>query len=265
MADDLKKRLMGAIGEALTRRFMGGKKFDLSHLPDVTLDALATTLPEFLGISDEHREWLEGALQGVVDRVTAEPDLASDKKGLMGLINDSLKGPKGDKGGGTSQIVDGLTAIAGMTKEAKTAYTAMMALPDADALIDRLMAVQTTPKTLESAFLMPTPDLQRKTFEKILTKIEADAAKAKAPKAVGKGPLAAFAEKARGVLDRAEAAAVGVRTDRLRDEAAELRRRHPAAGVVLDDPTDYAALVARAEKDPYDPLTLTQAYERMHP
>ncbi len=267
MANDLKSRVTAAIVEALTKRFASGRKIDVHHLDEVTFDTLAVVLPELLNLPPWVREGIEGLAQGVLEQAERRPELLDDRGALAGLFDGLLGKPKGGSGGTVkgSPIVDGLTAVGGMSKEARTAYGVMMgsAGAAADALIDRLMAVTTTPQTLEPAFLMPTPELQLTTFRKILGRIEAEAAKAKAPKPAGKDPLDALLGKARGVLDRAEAGAVGVRADRLREEAAELLRRYPVAQDMLDDPTDYAALVARAEKDPYEPLTLTQAYERM--
>lgn len=221
------------------------------------IDALPTLIPAALPLDDIKRHALEGGLRGLLAR--AKSMGAGANEGWFKKELGNVLGVGGAKDGGKSAgLVNGLTAIGGMSKEARTAFGAVMALPGADALIDRLMKVETTSQTLEPAFLMPTSELQKKTLEKILGRIEADAVAAKALKPAGKGPIDALFEKIGKVVDLA-----GMNANlqaQFVAERAELVAAIPATATLGD-----AEIDTLADEAAFYGETLLETYRRTHP
>ncbi|MDP3793721.1 MAG: hypothetical protein Q8R07_03130 [Candidatus Uhrbacteria bacterium] len=261
-ADPLRDRMLSALMQIVGHEALEGH---IGSWKEEVIDALPTLIPAALPLDDVKRHALEGGLRGLLER--AKRMGAGANEGWFNKELNKVLGGSGKDGGKPTGLVDGLTAIGGMSKEARTAFGAVMALPGADALNDRLMAVQTTPQTFEPAFLMPTPDLQKRTLERIIAKIEADAVNVKAKAVADKAaddPLTRVLKRVTGLVGADKVTRAGVdalKASRLAQEEKDLRRRHPEAAVVLDDAGWRAVLFTYAADHR---LILTYAYRKMN-
>lgn len=253
--------LLQVVGHEVTEGHIGNWK-------EEALDAFPTLVPAALPLDDVKRHALEGALRGLIDRAKRMGTKA-DESWFKGELAKAL-GKSGGERSTSTHLVDGLTAIGGMSEKAKAAYEDMVNNMKADAalgLIDRLQACKTTPQTLEPAFVMQDRGLRLATLERILAKIEQDAAEAKkkaeAEKAAG-DPVTRMFKRIADLAGAGKVTQAGVdalKAHRLAQEEKDLRRRYPKAVAALDDPAQRAALLAYAETER---LNLTRAYRAMN-